>query len=164
MSDNQVLSELPGDEDAMWGLQGDLEWRNTWSRVIAYAWMNEDNFKEVINNPIPVMHRVSNYLPPNGLFIKVQGVVSGEMVTTPNENLGIYKEVDGELVRFSINPDPNYSFREGDVAHGVNGWERMQNNLPTEVTMTLPPRPEENFESFALADYQATGKTFPFTC
>lgn len=150
MSDNKVVGALVGDETAAWGLQGDLEWRNAWPRVIAYAWMNDDNFKRAIESPVEVMNEVSRYTPPTGLYVRVRGVIDGvEMITAP----------------FTETLNKEYSFNQDDVKKGVNGWEDLGQNLPTEVIMALPPRPDdESHKAFALADYDATGKTFPFTC
>ncbi len=56
---------------------------------------------------------------------------------------------------------------EGNEAYqeqnGVNGWIHMTNELSSHVTMILPPAPAVDEQAIALADYQATGRTYPFT-
>ena len=47
---------------------------------------------------------------------------------------------------------------------GKNGWLHMEDELSGEVTMILPPAPKKELQALALADYDATGKTYPFTC
>ena len=47
---------------------------------------------------------------------------------------------------------------------GSNGWIHFKNELASSVTMVLPPTPTLEKRAIALADYQATGRTYPFTC
>ncbi len=47
---------------------------------------------------------------------------------------------------------------------GCNGWMQFKDELASEVTMILPPTPDLEKRAVALADYQATGRTYPFTC
>ena len=44
-----------------------------------------------------------------------------------------------------------------------NGWIDMVEELAGEVIMILPPRPDDDQQALALADYNATGVTYPFT-
>lgn len=56
--------------------------------------------------------------------------------------------------------DEEYKYKDG-----VNGWIHMLDDLSGKVTMILPPKPQnEAHLAMALADYDATGKTYPFTC
>ncbi|MFK7777776.1 MAG: hypothetical protein QM501_06590 [Gimesia sp.] len=44
-----------------------------------------------------------------------------------------------------------------------NGWTPIIDDLVGEMHMVLPPKPEVTVQAIALADYSATGKTYPFT-
>ncbi|MCF6439364.1 hypothetical protein L1077_07975 [Pseudoalteromonas luteoviolacea] len=44
----------------------------------------------------------------------------------------------------------------------VNGWMLSKIGMPTEIVMTIPKCPESQ-KAFALADYNALGKDYPFT-
>lgn len=46
----------------------------------------------------------------------------------------------------------------------ANGWLHFKNEFASSVTMVLPPAPEVEKRAIALADYQATGRTYPFSC
>ncbi|WP_019615211.1 BMA_0021/BMA_0022 family TOMM bacteriocin [Psychromonas ossibalaenae] len=46
---------------------------------------------------------------------------------------------------------------------GLNGWAHFKNELASEVIMVLPPTPQLEKRAIALADYQATGRTYPFS-
>ncbi|MCW8996546.1 MAG: BMA_0021/BMA_0022 family TOMM bacteriocin [Psychromonas sp.] len=46
---------------------------------------------------------------------------------------------------------------------GCNGWGHFKNELASSVTMILPPTPVLEKRAIALADYQATGRTYPFS-
>ena len=50
-----------------------------------------------------------------------------------------------------------------DMERGKNGWAHMKNELAGEVTVILPPRPDDDKQALALADYSATGIAYPFT-
>jgi len=53
--------------------------------------------------------------------------------------------------------------KQYDPSQGKNGWGHMYDELAGEVTMVLPPTPETPLQASALADYNATGVTYPFT-
>ena len=57
---------------------------------------------------------------------------------------------------------------QGDFSYknnpSENGWNHMLDEITGEVIMVLPPKPCPEEQGIAIADYEATGKTFPFTC
>jgi len=46
----------------------------------------------------------------------------------------------------------------------VNGWEDSLDALSGEVIFNVPPAPDQKDRAMAIVDYQATGKSLPFTC
>lgn len=168
-----ILSDVQGDESALWGLQGDGEWRNAWSRIIAFAWMSEENLIQAVEKPVETMFEVSGYVPPAGLFIRIRATIKQgdelKEIITDEYPKTQYVIKDGELFSKVVAAEPqkpsDYQYDESDIGNKVNGWNDLETNLPTDIVLTLPPRPQSvAANSFALADYQATGKTFPFTC
>lgn len=173
----KIVNNLHGDESALWGIEKDAEWRNAWSRLIAYAWMDESNLEEAVSNPIPTMYKVSNYIPPAGLILRVCGTSKGGVLFTEewpkvtkwheNQDKSGLEVKDGFMFHCQADLTAalnSYLYDPTEITTGDNGWEELGINLPTEIVLTIPPKPiEENVQTFALADYQATGKTFPFT-
>ncbi|RZM85472.1 hypothetical protein C3B51_00600 [Pseudoalteromonas rubra] len=145
-----------GDENPLWGFEKDAEWRNAFRRLISYSWISDDKLKEVVNEPLEMMRKLSDYTPPSGLYIRFRGLTSdNQVIETP-----LYNEFNKEsLIGYSYND----SFLE--KKHPVNGWLEASSHLPTEVIFTLPPAPSgEDIKAYALADYEAKGKEMPFTC
>ena len=173
MEFHEQLGMNVGDESAVWGMQRDAEWRNAWSRLIAYAWMNEDNLQEAINSPIETMFKLSDYVTPPGLFLRIRAAsrdANGNQVeiVTPEYPKVMWNIKDGELVRHVISEgggiNLDYKYNPEEIGKRVNGWSGFEENLPTDIILTLPPKPEDtDINTYALTDYQATGKTFPFT-
>lgn len=165
---------LKGDEAILWGMQGDCEWRNAWTRLIAYTWMSDENLKEAVDAPMQTMFKVSKYVPPAGLFLRLRANIKAEdgslqEMVTPEFPKSVWAIEEGKLVEKVAYEAPgvpkDYQYNGDKVENQTNGWVDLGVNLPTDLIMTLPPKPANNEEGFiALADYQATGKTFPFTC
>ena len=180
-----------GEENAVWGLQSDADWRAAWSRLVAYSWVSDEKLQEVIADPIAVMVKVSNYAPPYGLFLRVRSYTfDGDKATTVQETPE-YPKIPWKLVRKedgSIHyekdeknairadtPQPKPFHFNDDTDDGINGWlgykkldeksaEQARLELFTEIVFTLPPRPKNvAFSPLALADYCTLGKAFPFT-
>ena len=174
---NAIVSTLRGDESALWGIEKDEEWRNAWSRLIAYAWMSEENLIEAISKPIPTMYKVSKYCPPAGLILRVCGTTNGGVLFTDEWPKVTNWKVNAEKKEINVKKGfkfnnkneltealNQYAYDSTEITTGDNGWEELGRNLPTEIVLTIPPKPaESDVRTFALADYQATGKTFPFT-
>ncbi|MDK1310607.1 hypothetical protein [Pseudoalteromonas ardens] len=145
-----------GDENPLWGFEKDAEWRNAFRRLISYSWVSDEKLQEVINNPLEMMSKLSDYTPPSGLYIRFRGLKSNkEVIETPP-----YNEFNKEsLIGYS------YDASFLDKQHPINGWLETADHLPTEVIFTLPPAPENNdIKAYALADYEAKGKEMPFSC
>ncbi|MCF6436716.1 hypothetical protein [Pseudoalteromonas sp. MMG022] len=145
-----------GDENPLWGFEKDAEWRNAFRRLISYSWISDEKLNEVINNPMEMMLKLSDYTPPAGLYIRFRGMTSNkEVIETPPYN------------EFNKDGLVNYSYDESFIEkmHPINGWIEAASHLPTEVIFTLPPAPENNdVKAYALADYEAKGKEMPFSC
>ena len=78
------LSALPGDESLARGLECDGEWRNAWSRMVAYAWMSQENLEACVANPVPMLYKLSKYIPPRGLVLRFSASLEdGSIITTP---------------------------------------------------------------------------------
>lgn len=57
----------------------------------------------------------------------------------------------------------DHAFGGGNLAYDGNiGWHR--NAFDTEVTFVLPDAPPAELQATALADYLASGRSYPFTC
>ena len=139
--------------------------------------MNEENLIEAISKPIPTLYKVSNYCPPAGLIIRVCGTTNGGVLFTEEWPKVTKWEVNTDKTALQVASDcefdnqneltealNQYAYDSQKITTGDNGWEVLGRNLPTEIVLTIPPKPEESdVRTFALADYQATGKTFPFT-
>lgn len=145
-----------GDENPIWGFEKDAEWRNTFRRLISYAWISDDKLREVVENPVELMQKLSNYKLPAGLNVRFRGLTSTkEVIETP------------PYTEFNKDAFSNYSYDESFVENlnPINGWLEVSKSLPTEVIFTLPPAPKsEEIKAYALADYEAKGKEMPFSC
>ncbi|KNC65928.1 hypothetical protein AC626_20095 [Pseudoalteromonas rubra] len=76
-----------GDENPLWGFEKDAEWRNAFRRLISYSWVSDEKLQEVINNPLEMMSKLSDYTPPSGLYIRFRGLKSNkEVIETPPYN------------------------------------------------------------------------------
>ena len=123
------LKAEAGDEDVIFGLESNEEWKYAWARAIAKAWENIE-YKELLLNDAAAALLQFGYELPNGMKLTVE-------------------KYTGE-----------HKFEDKD---GANGWVHFKNELASSVTMVLPPTPDVEKRAIALVDYQATGRTYPFT-
>lgn len=173
---NVKVKGLEGDESILEGLEGDNEWRNAWARLIAYAWMSEANLIDSVADPLKELEKLSNFTPPPGLVLRVQAAADDDLQKKYNERVDAQITDNVIITPVCSNtprPSTQYGYNSNDIGEGKNGWEHLSRRLPTVVIMTMPPRPKEltsgekssvNVDAFALADYECTVKTQPFTC
>lgn len=112
--------------------------RLAWARMIAHCWAHRDKFKP------------GNHIPE-------------EDVRKLLKRFGWTHTVDLELkVRVAEDEAP-YRYRP----HGpeaTNGWSPDgQKKMHPTIELVIPPPPDKEHQSMALADYQATGMMFPFS-
>jgi ribosomally synthesized peptide (two-chain TOMM family) len=125
-----LLKAEPGDEDVIFGLRSDEEWKYAWARAVAKAWENSE-FCELLIKDAEAALLEFGYKMPLGTKLNVEKY-TGEKV---------FEDLEG-----------------------ANGWLHFKNEFASSVTMVLPPAPEVEKRGIALADYQATGRTYPFSC
>ncbi len=151
---NDSKAGSKGDESTLWGLEKDNEWRNAYRRIISYAWISQDNLKEVVDNPLDCLLKISGYVPPQGLILYFRGIYNNKVIKSPEQQID-----DDVYVKCS------YDSKYMKDKMAINGWNDAEKSLPTEVTFTLPPAPaESDLRAFALADFEAKGKEMPFSC
>ncbi len=202
------VAQLDGDESILAGLEGDNEWRNSWARLIGYAWMSPAHFVEAVVTPLDKLRELSNYTKPPGLILRIQAAVSNDvqnafktwlenadenefknkynmdsksyekwknkvLADNPEEREFITPINQKPTAKPNRKPKSDYAYNYDAHKEQKNGWEDLTSYLPTVVIMTMPPRPAEfdtngkgavNVSAFALADYESTVKTQPFTC
>lgn len=124
------LKAEAGDEDVIFGLRSDEEWKYAWARAIAKAW-ESDEYRALLLSDAEAALLQFGYTMPLGTKLNVESY-SGE-----------------------------HQFEDKEKA---NGWLHFKNELASSVTMVLPPAPAVEKRAIALADYQATGRTYPFSC
>jgi len=125
-----------GDEAALVKLEDIDSWQFAWSRLIAKAWEDDKLAKKLTKDPKTVAKELAKlgYKLPGNLVVKVEQA-EGEWVKD--------YEIDGKK---------------------ANGYTEMLDELAGTVIMKLPPKPKHAKDSaYALADYNATGKDYPFS-
>lgn len=130
------LNCQPGDEAALRKLEDIDSWQFAWARLIAKAW-EDDNLANALTESSDLVKEELEklgYSLPGQLVVKVEKA-EGEWVKD--------LEVDGKK---------------------ANGYSGMLNDLTGMVVMKLPPKPADvSDNAYALADYNATGKDYPFS-
>jgi ribosomally synthesized peptide (two-chain TOMM family) len=116
-------------------LEQNADWHPAWLRAIALAWQNDEYKRQLTSNPREFLRKYCRYELPQYLEMTVKEDPSTESVFVPGQ------------------------------PGGSSPSEEWVWHLPlTELTMYLPPRPEdERVAPVALAAYEAIGKTYPFT-
>jgi len=126
----------PGDEAAAVKIEDIDSWQFAWARLIAKAW-EDDNLANALTESTDVVKdelEKLGYKLPGKLVVKVEKA-EGEWIKD--------LEVDGTK---------------------VNGYANMLNELTGMVVMKLPPKPADvRDNAYALADYNASGKDYPFS-
>jgi len=128
------------DEDPIEGLREHLNWQPAWLRAIAMAWQCKEYEERLCSDDDAVVRKAFqdvNYVLPKGLKIRVK---HPDVAKTEELNM-VYSELED--------------------GSGY-GWHR--DALTTEVIFRLPQRPQESHQAYALADYLASGRSYPFTC
>jgi len=127
------IDALPGDEPILKEQIVYETWRYAWARAVARAWA-DSSFEQRL-------------LSPDG---------ANEVLA----ELG-WKAPNGLTIRVKAVDNPDYHY---EASPTQNGWANIDKTLGWEVIARYPPRPKNQAVlALALADYQATGLTYPFT-
>lgn len=137
----------------LWDGTGDIKYRNALKRLVAYCWISEDHLKRSIDDPLEMMKKIANYVPPHGLILRLRGIYKGNVIITkpaPPFDEKAYK---------------NYAYDATLIEKPNNGWKNADVALPTEIIYTLPPKPGNvDINSFALADFEVLQHKVPTGC
>ncbi len=139
-NDSEAFEKETGDEGYLVGIAGIAEWQVAWPRVIALSWQtwNETGDARYLNkfkeNPREELRKLGYHLA-DGLELNV--------------------------VEKFVPYDPNLTGPDGKR---VNGWLGHVPEMAGSVTMVMPQPPEDSVQPIALVDYDAAGKSLPFTC
>jgi hypothetical protein len=156
-----------GDEENLWGIEKNLDWRLAWQRAIARAWIDPTGYgAELKSDPNAALKKVG-WDVPAGLKIKVEDPLQ-PIAWDPNvRNFSWTKEV--EVKRHGKN-----HVETKEIA--ANGWASspeapfdrraaVLSALETTIILRLPPRPaDEALAALALADYDGLSRAYPFSC
>ncbi|MFW2374512.1 MAG: BMA_0021/BMA_0022 family TOMM bacteriocin [Gammaproteobacteria bacterium] len=123
-----------GDASYLESIESQHDWRIAWARAIALAWRNQVFKKLLKEKPIDAFKELG-YTLPNGLTLNVE---------------------DERDCTYTPSPPESGKSRK-------NGWANNESVLSATITVKLPKQPKAEFQAIALADYEATGKTYPFT-
>jgi len=126
-----------GDENILTGIETQEAWGFAWSRAVARAWTDKDFKEKLLNSETSAEAMLYfNYKLPRGLKLVVE-------------------EYTGE---------DSYEYQTDlKLNKGKNGWRKFEDELAPTMNMILPPAPKAEHQAFALADYEAAGRAYPFS-
>jgi hypothetical protein len=165
-------------EDVLNAIKVSMEWQNAWLQAIALAWESPLNRAALLKDPRTFFKDRCKWKVPEGLDLRVtdqpkkdpQGHPTGWYPEGLEETVqGLKSELEKLQGQTSAQKDlvaAQLKAAEELLAsaklipgHLKFGWYLA----PTRVDMYLPPKPALDQQAVALANYVATGRTYPFT-
>ncbi|AZZ95637.1 hypothetical protein CWB99_11955 [Pseudoalteromonas rubra] len=147
---------LAGDEAFLPAVNLIYNWRSTWVRAIARAWVDEEFKKLLVEDAKQAFEKMG--------FTGTSEILS-------DGEVDLWNLLDVEVKLADDNPDNQY-VNPGDSTDANveqfthNGWYRAveEGLLKMKLTLTLPPEPSDpKWNALALGDYEAAGKIYPIT-
>lgn len=170
----------PGDEPVISASGIHETWGRAWPNVIARVWYEEHTgqcensawYKDLFSGDST---RVQKALEAEGFISDAieHGESESQLEKWVSLKIVVKKSVDeidlkinGQKANITdikdvYNDTYNYDSKKYNTSNGWNGVDRLEHTL----ILTVPPKPKEPSEfAVAIADYQASGKVYPFTC
>jgi len=122
-------------EEPIQAISAMMRWQNAWMAAIAMAWASEEDKEALLRDAHTFFKTRCGWEVPEALDLSVS-----DQPDPSGERTGWYPD--------GIGGDPKQK-----------GWHLAR----TKVIMYLPPKPEVKQQAVALANYLATGRTYPFT-
>ncbi len=156
-----------GDEENLWGIEKNLDWRLAWQRAVARAWIDPTGYgSELKSNPKAALKKVG-WEVPEGLKILIEDPLHPIAWDPTVRTFTWTKEVE-------VKKGGKPAVKTKEIA--ANGWAcsprppfdrraEVLKALETTLVLRLPPRPADmDLASLALADYDGLSRAYPFTC
>lgn len=151
-----------GDEEQVWGMEKDRDWRLAWQRAVAKAWAMPEYKQRLLEDPAAALKEVG-WEVPKGLEIKVE--LAGEAAAWDAAVHDLSADAAREGGHIAAN---GWAARVEQTAAVPKLRDRrveLLDALRTTVVLRLPQPPqEERFAALAIADYDGLSRAYPFTC
>ena len=143
-----------GDEPILPAIELIYNWRSTWLRCIARAWVDAD-FKNLLLKDAKEAFREMGY---DG---KAKTAGGGEVDLWHLLDIEVEPSKGGEAWRYHA-PQDNANY---DRSFKYNGWlaASAAGVMKMHLKMFLPDAPEEKWQALAISDYEAAGRVYPVT-
>ena len=143
-----------GDEPILPAIELIYNWRSTWLRSIARAWIDPD-FKNLLLRDAKEAFREMGYdgvaKTPDGREVDLWSLLEINVEPT-----------DGSSTTRYHPPQENQNY---DRSFKYNGWlvAGVTGVMKMHLKIFLPDPPEEKWQALAISDYEAAGRVYPIT-
>jgi len=168
-----------GDEPLLDAQGINASWGMTWPRVIARAWRDSESrtpwYQDLMSGD---QSRIMRALVAEGFIVSAYSDIESDtlkhLIEMFTQRVRLVISSSSDSVTVKVGDAPHREVRGASTMGydpGVvmdpkpkreNAWKDA-NGLEHVLVLTLPPKPAEQFQAIADADYVATGRVYPFT-